>query len=182
VLRLCRATGYYGVFEVEFLRHDDRLELIDFNPRFYGQLAFDIGRELPLPHLVWLAAQRREAELQEEVARAQAWQGGDGLVYCNRFTFSLMLTMQSISGRMTSAEVTRWREWLRRSRNREKAVDAMYSANDVAPGVVSAFRELSRALRHPRDFYRQVIVGGLLPLLFDDEALELLSSLPKLIA
>jgi predicted ATP-grasp superfamily ATP-dependent carboligase len=61
VRRLCLANGYYGVFEVEFLRHDDRLELIDFNPRFYGQLGFDIGRELPLPQLVWLAAQRRDA-------------------------------------------------------------------------------------------------------------------------
>ena len=181
VLRLCQAVGYYGVFEIEFLRHDDRLELIDFNPRFYGQIGFDIGRQLPLPHLVWLAAQGRSAELKQELARAEAWQGVDGLVYCNRFTFSLMLTMQSMSGRMSSAEVTRWREWLRDSRNGAKAVDAMYSPKDVAPGLVSALRELSRAFRHPRDFYRQVIVGGFLPLLYELDALEFLSSLPNLI-
>lgn len=180
VLRLCQKAGYYGVFEVEFLHHDDRLELIDFNPRFYGQLAFDIGRELPLPHLVWLAAQRRGVELGQELARARAWQGVDGLVYCNRFTFGLMLTMQSLSGRMTWDEVRRWREWLRRSRNGAKAVDAMYSPKDVAPGVVSAFREVSRALRHPRDFYRQVIIGCLLPFLYDVEAIEALGSLSNL--
>ncbi|HET7544831.1 MAG TPA: hypothetical protein VFK05_33420 [Polyangiaceae bacterium] len=181
VLRLCQAAGYYGVFEVEFLRHEQRLELIDFNPRFYGQLAFDIGRELPLPHLVWLAAQGRTAELQVELARAQAFQNGDGLVYCNRFMFNLMLTMQGISGRMSPAEVTRWREWLRRSHDGAKAVDPMYSSTDVAPGVVSAFRELSRAFRHPRDFYRQVIVGSILPLLYDAEAIEFLRSLPDLV-
>jgi predicted ATP-grasp superfamily ATP-dependent carboligase len=181
VLRLCRTAGYYGVFEVEFLRHDQRLELIDFNPRFYGQLAFDIGRELPLPHLVWLAAQRRDAELGAEIARAQAFQGGDGLVYCNRFMFSLMLTMQSMSGRMSAAEVTRWREWLRRSHDGAKAVDPMYSSKDVAPGVVSAFRELARAFRHPRDFYRQVIVGSVLLALLDSDSLELMRALASLI-
>jgi len=181
VVRLCQKVGYYGVFEVEFLRHDQRLELIDFNPRFYGQLAFDIGRELPLPHLVWLGAQGRTAELAEAIARAQAFQGVDGLVYCNRFTFGLMLAMQSMSGRMSPAEVTRWREWLRRSSDDAKAVDPMYSPKDVAPGVVSAFREVCRAFRHPRDFYRQVIVGGVLPFLFGSNAFQLLRAIPDLI-
>jgi len=173
VRRLCQANGYYGVFEVEFLRHEDRLELIDFNPRFYGQLGFDIGRELPLPHLVWLAAQRRDVELRDQVARSLAWQRNDALVYCNRFTFGLMLTLQGMSGRMTAAEVTSWREWLRRSQDGAVAIDAMYSPKDVVPGLVSAVRELSRAFRHPRDFYRQVIVGGVLPFLWDPESLKL---------
>jgi len=181
VLRLCHAVGYYGVFEVEFLRHDGQLELIDFNPRFYGQLAFDIGRELRLPHLVWLAAQRRSVELQQELARAQAWQGGDGLVYCNRFTFGLMLALQGLSGRMTAAEVVRWREWLSRSQSQAGAIDAMYSPSDVAPSVVSAFRELSRAFRHPRAFYRQVIVGGMLPSLWDVETVELFAMLQTVV-
>ncbi len=180
VRRLCQVNGYYGVFEVEFLRHEGQLELIDFNPRFYGQLGFDIGRELPLPLLVWLAAQRRDVELGDQVARAQAWERNDALVYCNRFTFALMLTLQGMSGRMTAAEVSTWREWLRRSQDDAVAIDAMYSSKDIVPGLVSAVRELSRAVRHPRDFYRQVIVGGLLPLLWDLESLGLFSSIQSL--
>jgi hypothetical protein len=95
--------------------------------------------------------------------------------------FGLMLTMQGISGRMSATEVSRWREWLRRSRDDAKAVDAMFSPKDVAPGVVSAFRELSRAFRHPRDFYRQVIVGSVLPFLLNEDSMELLRSLSGLV-
>jgi len=182
VYRLCQAHGYYGVFEVEFLRRDGQLELIDFNPRFYGQMAFDIGRESPLPYLVWLAAQRRDVELREHVARAQAWKRSDSLVYCNRFTFALMLTVQGLSGRMTAAEVTGWRQWLRRSQDSSAAIDAMYSPTDVVPGLVSAARELCRALRHPRAFYRQVVVGSVLPFLCDVESLELVGMLTRLAA
>jgi hypothetical protein len=94
--------------------------------------------------------------------------------------FGLMLTLQGMSGRMTAAEVSGWRAWLRRSQDGSVAIDAMYSPQDVVPGLVSAVRELSRAFRHPRDFYRQVIVGGLLPFLWDSGSLELYDFTTKL--
>ena len=47
VARLCRGLGYFGAFEVEFLREGERRMVIDFNPRFYGQMAFDVKRGLP---------------------------------------------------------------------------------------------------------------------------------------
>lgn len=50
--RLCRRTGYFGVFEVEFVRADGGHHLIDFNPRYYGQVQFEISRGLSLPQLV----------------------------------------------------------------------------------------------------------------------------------
>ena len=173
VLRLCRTVGYHGVFEVEFLQHDGRLELIDFNPRFYGQMGFDIGRQLPLPYLIWLGAQQRSEELRAELLAAQAWQGGEGYVYCNGFSFGLVRMMQRMSGRMTPSELERWAQWLQRSRERATVVDAMRATGDQLPGVVSAFREVTRALRHPRDFYRQVIVGSVLAYFdcFDPSAL-----------
>ena len=54
--RLCRRTGYFGVFEVEFVWADGGHRLIDFNPRFYGQMQFEVSRGLPLPQLAYRAA------------------------------------------------------------------------------------------------------------------------------
>ena len=74
---------------------------------------------------------------------------------------------------MTPSELERWAQWLQRSRERATVVDAMRATGDQLPGVVSAFREVTRALRHPRDFYRQVIVGSVLAYFdcFDPSAL-----------
>ncbi len=54
--RLCRRLGYFGVFEVEFIRDGDRWAAIDFNPRFYNQMALDIARGLPLARLCYYDA------------------------------------------------------------------------------------------------------------------------------
>ena len=40
--RLCERIGYYGVFELEFILAEGKAMLIDFNGRFYHQMAFDI--------------------------------------------------------------------------------------------------------------------------------------------
>jgi D-aspartate ligase len=53
---LCERIGYYGVFELEFIRGDQDFMLIDFNGRFYGQMAYDIGRGMDLPRLAYEAA------------------------------------------------------------------------------------------------------------------------------
>jgi predicted ATP-grasp superfamily ATP-dependent carboligase len=52
---LARRAGYFGLFQLEFVRDGDRSLLIDFNPRFYNQLAFDMARGLPLAHIVYAA-------------------------------------------------------------------------------------------------------------------------------
>ena len=54
--RLCEGIGYYGALELEFIRGDHEFMLIDFNGRFYGQLAYDIGRGMDLPRLAYKAA------------------------------------------------------------------------------------------------------------------------------
>ncbi len=53
---LCRQTGYFGVFEAEFVRWEGQPRLIDFNPRFYGEMGFDQARGLPLAQLAYLNA------------------------------------------------------------------------------------------------------------------------------
>ena len=59
--RLALATGHFGIFQMEFIRVGERYMLIDYNPRLYNQLAFDMARGLPLPLIVHAAAQRTYA-------------------------------------------------------------------------------------------------------------------------
>ncbi len=44
---LCKKLGYHGTFELEFIRAGGKQLLIDFNPRFYSQMGFDIARGKP---------------------------------------------------------------------------------------------------------------------------------------
>ena len=66
---LCARSGYHGVFEAEFAEHGGRLLLIDFNPRYFGQMGFDIARGMPLPWLAHLGATGREDEARQFTLR-----------------------------------------------------------------------------------------------------------------
>ena len=70
VKRLCRKVGHFGVFEVEFLRWDQKWVAIDFNPRFYHQMALDIARGLHLPMWTYLGAHGENALLKVEMQSA----------------------------------------------------------------------------------------------------------------
>src|SRR5262249_39724065 len=59
--RLCERIGYYGVFELEFILAEGKAMLIDFNGRFYHQIAFDVARGMELPALAYAAATRNQA-------------------------------------------------------------------------------------------------------------------------
>lgn len=160
ILRLCEAVGYFGVFEAEFLPNRGKLELVDFNPRFYGQMGFEAVRELDLPYLVWLGAVGESSKLVEAMSRASSWQSGRGYVYCDRFYLATLLFLQRLSGRMSTAERARWREWLDEPTQRSRAFDPFESPGDPLPAVVSKLREIGTAARHPRAFFRKVVVGG----------------------
>jgi D-aspartate ligase len=160
VERLCRAVGYFGVFEAEFLRHDGELKLVDFNPRFYGQMGFESARGLDLPYLVWLGAVGESKLLAHAVEASREWKSGSGFVYCDRFFLAATLLLQGLSGRMSSAEQQRWRDWLDRPTERARAFDAFESPGDPLPAVVSKLREIGWAARHPRSFYRKVVLGS----------------------
>jgi D-aspartate ligase len=159
LVSMCRDIGYFGVFESEFVRIDGRAHLIDFNPRFYGQMGFETARSLPLAYFAWLGALGRDAELDEELLRARRFQSGKGYVYCNRFFFNLLLSLQRLGGRMTEAEAEQWRAWLRSSKERALAFDSVDAPDDHLPAYVSAVRELYFAARHPRSFLRQMVIG-----------------------
>jgi D-aspartate ligase len=151
VARLCRHIGYFGPFEVEFLQSEERYQLIDFNPRFFGQMGFDVSRGLDLPYLVYLAAtgERRELERAVEAARARP-DAAPGGVYCHRIDLEIDLRLQRWAGRISRKDCDRWRTWL--SRNR--VTDAVMDPDDWAPGVADAAAALLRCALHPRSTWR----------------------------
>ncbi|WP_434385326.1 carbamoyl-phosphate synthase [Melittangium boletus] len=156
VRQLCKRLGYFGTFEVEFIRAGGRQLLIDFNPRFYSQMGFDIARGMPLPLFVYEAACGHEAQLAEVARAALAWKGGGQYIYCHRGIFELLLRAQGLSGRLSSNEVTHWREWY--ARNRERAVDAVMDPGDWVPWMVDVAMHLRSYARHPKGFIRTMVL------------------------
>jgi D-aspartate ligase len=157
VIRICRAIGYRGVFEVEFIRDGDRRLLIDFNPRFYGQMAFDIARGMPLALLAWQAACGDRAALEEELAAAVG-RVSQGKAYCDRFYFRFLLLLQRLTGSLSSDEYAGWLRWY--AAHREELVDGFMQRGDLKPGLVHAASALGSALLHPRSFLREYVLQG----------------------
>jgi hypothetical protein len=56
---VCELSGYVGVFEAAFIRASTDPRLIDFNPRFFGQMRFDVVRGLPAPWRTYLPRRDR---------------------------------------------------------------------------------------------------------------------------
>ena len=157
IAALCKEVGYHGAFESEFIvSGDDRL-LIDFNPRFYSQMGFDVARGLPLPMLVLHAARGDAARVEEELERARAWRATGREVYCHKTMLDLVLGLQGLSGQMSREEVRRWRSWYRD--NRETATDAVRDPDDRMPAVVDAAQWVRHFARHPRSFVRSFVMN-----------------------
>jgi D-aspartate ligase len=154
ILALCKNIGYYGVFEAEFIVDSGRHLLIDFNPRFYGQMAFEIARDLPLPMLVHAAATGQKDLLKSEVEKARKAPEQTGRVFCNRLELRSLLRQQRLGRRLTKADATHWEVWLKEHEGRLS--DAILDPADQRPAYAHVTQELAGYLRHPRSFIRQV--------------------------
>jgi D-aspartate ligase len=143
---LCKAVRYYGVFEAELVPDKNRTLLIDFNPRFYSQMGFDIARDLPLPLLIWHAANDDRAAFKDVLAGSSAWKSQGDEVYCHKTIFDLVLVLQRLSGQMTKDEVSRWRTWYATHR----PTDAVRDPDDRMPAVIDATQWVGHFIRHPR--------------------------------
>lgn len=155
VVRLCRHVGYYGAFEVEFLDSGERRMLIDFNPRFYGQMEFDVARGLNLPLLVYLAASGQREELLREVARARvAASRREGRVYRNRIEMNMDFGLLGLAERLGEAEQRRWLHW--HGDHHTHVSDAVLDRRDWMPGAVAAAAAFVRRALHPRSTLRSV--------------------------
>jgi D-aspartate ligase len=153
--RLLDELGYFGVFELEFIRSHGDLLLIDMNPRFYNQLQLDIARGLDLPRLAYAAALGDDTEVARLVGLAHAASKRDEpRAFCNSIGLQILLGAQRAFGTMSTAEAARWHDW--RRDQRDMLVDAIASDDDPGPLVSEGMGELYRCLRHPRSFLRMI--------------------------
>jgi predicted ATP-grasp superfamily ATP-dependent carboligase len=144
VEKLCASVGHFGVFEVEFLREGERALLIDFNPRFYSQMAFDAARGMPLPLFAYHAALGHDDALGTLAARAAESVEG-ATIYTQRFIFELILLAERLGGALPASEYARWRSWY--AANRSRAVDVSIDPADPLPGLLHAVSEIASGFR-----------------------------------
>jgi predicted ATP-grasp superfamily ATP-dependent carboligase len=147
---LCRHVGYYGVFEAEFLEVEGQHLLIDFNPRLFGQIAFDVARGLDLPLLAYRAATGGRGPAP--AAKALPAEKGPSRVFCNRIHLRIHLALQRLAGRMERSEARAWLSWL--ARHRGRIIDPALAPDDPLPGLLDLARSLIAPLRHPRAVWR----------------------------
>jgi hypothetical protein len=147
--RLCCDTGFVGVFDVEFALDGDTRLLIDFNPRFYNHMAFEIERGLPLPWLAYLAATGQSGAVRTAAQAAQLQPAATSGIYVHRLPMRLMLLAQRVSGGMTKQERRQWRQWMRQHGN--GLTDPAYGRRDILPALM----DLAQLLRNPRSLLRK---------------------------
>ncbi len=162
VRSLCEATGYFGVFEVEFLVDSDgRLFLADFNPRYYGQMGFEIARGLELPWLAWLGACGDGAKLEAALAlAARDIREEPGAInrFAHGWVLRLLVTAQHATGRLSGRERSSWRHWM--SGRGGAVADAVHDAQDMRPLLVDLVATCAMFARHPRAFVRNFCLDG----------------------
>ena len=151
IRRLCREVGHFGVFEIEFLRLDHGWAVIDFNPRFYHQMGFDIARGLALPIWAYLGACGQEALLRSAMSDAGVPEGSP-TAFSDGFTFRALLTVMMITGRLNKVEAARWRRWYKEHRG--CTVDIAAASRDRLPGFVHALSEVILGLAAMPRFLR----------------------------
>jgi D-aspartate ligase len=154
--RLARRAGYYGLFQLEFIRIGDRSLLIDYNPRFYNQLSFDMARGLPLSELAYQSARGHDAEVVRLLSRVPADRRDEGFVFCNEFGLELLLATQRLAGRLSRADVRRWRQW--RADHRGRLINPVATMDDALPMAADVASQLLECVRHPRAFLRNVVL------------------------
>lgn len=160
IFELCRRVGYYGAFESEFvpLASTDQHMLIDFNPRFYGQMAFEVARGMPLPAFVYHASRGLSGEALRKAVDHLADADGASYHFSNRWVLRLVMLTQSISGRLSPDERQALHTILHDPASRY--VDAVKDEGDAGPWMADVLLNLKHFARHPRDFYRKFFLDA----------------------
>jgi D-aspartate ligase len=155
VKRLCEATRFVGVFEAEFVTVHGEPMLIDYNPRFFGQMGFDVARGLPSPFLAYLAATGQVSRLRAEVQAARAWRPSGPMLYANRTALAWTRAAQRLVGR----ELTSGGFGHASNGQFVRTVDAVADSEDWVPGVLDSVQQIARVLGHPRSVIRSAMSG-----------------------
>lgn len=152
---LCRHVGYHGLFEVEFLEENGKFLLIDFNPRTYGQIAFDISRGADLPLMAYLHAIGDLRGLRAVVETAQKKLHHEKTrAWCDRISLELFLNLRRLTGKINGAQARTWTQWIRA--NERHLTDAMIDRDDWLPAIIGAISAIWAHAKHPRATWRLV--------------------------
>lgn len=148
--RLVSSVGFSGTFEAEFVQDGERHLLIDFNPRFYSQMAFDVARGLPLPLMAYEDAIGRP--LVDESGRKQNGSSADSLIraYAHGAAFKVLLGAQRVAGALSRDEERKWRQWY--DELGAARIDAVADADDRVPELVDLMNIAQDVARHPLRF------------------------------
>lgn len=140
LVALIQSVGFDGVFEAEFIQSNETWLLVDFNPRYYGQMQFEISRGLNSPVRVIADSVNNSVYGQNKVK-----------YFANSWILRLLLYCQGFAGRISKAEKSKWIEWLMQN----GVVDIVFDKEDMMPAFFDYFSQIGGGLRHPRDFYRK---------------------------
>jgi predicted ATP-grasp superfamily ATP-dependent carboligase len=151
--RLCELTGFFGIFEAEFVCASDGMRLIDFNPRLFNQIAFDVERGLPSPYFAYLLAVGDADRLESAVHAAQDLRFAGGAVFKHAAMIAWTRAAERIVGRTPEAVPSAMRN------GASIVVDAATDAQDWVPGIVESLQQVTRALQHPRSTLRAAARG-----------------------
>jgi predicted ATP-grasp superfamily ATP-dependent carboligase len=155
VKELCEATRFVGVFEAEFVDIQREPMLIDFNPRFFGQLGFDVERALPSPFLAYLAAIEDLSRLRAEVEAARAWRAPGPMLFANRTAMAWTRVAERLVGRVHALGSVGYAS----NGQSVRIVDAAADTDDWVPGALDSVQQIVRILRHPRSVVRAAMRG-----------------------
>lgn len=143
VERICVSCGYHGAFEVEFIESADGFLLMDFNPRYYGQMQLEISRGLPIPTLVTCDALGLPLPPPAAAPLRRI---------AHRWQLTVVLTAQALAGRLSWAERRRWRTLT--DPRRPEVIDSVFDADDPRPWRTIVRSQWRSYLRHPRAAFR----------------------------
>ncbi|MBC7841763.1 MAG: hypothetical protein H7099_05610 [Gemmatimonadaceae bacterium] len=150
---IARASGYFGVFEAEFIHSvDGTLYLMDFNPRYYGQMSFEMSRGMRLPSIAFAAATGSATVVKELLAHSQkSLRSTDASQqrFCDRFLFRTLLRTQYLNRRLDAEVRDRWLQWMQTG----EVSDFLVSDDDPAPTIVDRSTRWRAWLRHPLSSY-----------------------------
>ena len=152
--KLFKRTGFFGVFDAEFIEVEGRKLLIDINPRFYNHMAFEVERGLHLPWLVYLGALGDRAALRSAIDDWRVATSGPR-AYVHGISMALMLRAQVFGRSMSSEDRHRWRQWI--ADKNGNVTDPARSADDPLPGLAEVVLELVSFAHHPRSYLRNLI-------------------------
>lgn len=152
IAEIARRVGYFGVFEVEFVMRDGEYLLIDFNPRYYGQMGFDIARGAHLPWIIHQAALGQTSEL--DVGGASTASSDAPTLYCDRVALAWWLGTALASGAMSPREAVDWYHAM--DERSHQGIDACWRRDDPLPTLIKLAAVASGPLRNPMSFLRSL--------------------------